>query len=376
MQRSTRPLAALAALLILTAGACERATSRPPPGPSQASGTGSPGPYTRRATVPAAGLRPQWVEFADAERGYALFTGCTANGCRGALFVSLNGGHSWLGRALPVTEGRNIQLYVVDAATIAVLVEPSGWYVSRDFGRSFIAYPPDREPAIMARLGLGGGVQARCPGGGDACAQRRVVAVDVEGAEAPVPAQPALPGELLRAQRGGDGRIWAVSAAADAHGNGAKARALHTAVSTDRGQTWRRLTPVTGEAPMLQLAISADGRDVWLAASPGVGWPSLWRYDDERGWLPVGVRRDAGQHRVAVAAAGDGTLAVAVRDRLGLIVDRGTRWVEPEPPVPAGWVSMLADGTLLASINTPGEIWLGTGAGARRDWVRVVITAE
>lgn len=375
MQRSTQPLAVLAALLILTAAACERAPSRVSPSPGQASGIGSPGPDTRRATVPATGLRPQTVEFADAERGYALFIGCTDSGCRGALFVSLDGGRSWRGRDLPVTEGRNIQLYVVDATTIAVLVEPSGWYVSRDFGRSFTTYPPNREPAIVARLGLGGGVQARCPSGGDACAQRRVVTVDADGAEAPVPAQPGLPGELLRAHLGGDGRIWAVSAA-DARGNGAQARALHTAVSTDRGRTWRRLTPVTGEAQMLQVAISPDGRDVWLAASPGVGWPSLWRYDDERGWLPVGVRRDADRHRVAVAAVGDGTLAVAVRDRLGLLVDRGTRWVEPEPPVPAGWVSVLADGTLVAPVNTPGEIWLGTGAGARRDWVRVVITAQ
>jgi hypothetical protein len=353
-------LAILAALVATTGGSCrpgrdpDAGPSRPAPNRPDAGRTGTgrdieTGERHSRLTV-LTGQRPQTLEFVDAATGYLMFTGC-ANRCRGALFVTFDGGQSWVERGLPVQVADRLQLDVVDANTVVVTAEPTTWFVSRDTGRTFQRF--DAAPPELNRAG--GHVQIRCPG-----SDRCPVQVVRDGAA--VAAQPVLPGVLRFATLGGDGRIWVVSV---------QDKEAHTAVSADGGRTWRRFgagLPLA-ETGAVQLTAAPEGGDVWLVAGSGGGPIAIYFADADR-WRPVMSSLNLGPGRISAAAAGGGALATGSGE-FGFVLADG-RWWPSDPPRRVAFVTALADGTVAAA-SGPEEVWLGTGTGPERHWDHVSV---
>jgi hypothetical protein len=297
------------------------------------------------------GQRPQTMEFVDSSTGYLLFTGCS-NRCRGALFVTFDGGQSWVERPLPVQVADRLQLDVVDANTVVLTAEPGTWFVSRDTGRTF--QESQAPPKELFQAG-GGHVQIRCPSG-DRCP------VQVVRDGQAVPAQPALPGELRFATLGGDGRIWVVSV---------KDKEANTAVSADGGRTWRRFGPALplAETGAVQLTAAPDSGEVWLVAGAGSGPIAIYYADADR-WRTVMVSLNLGPGRVAAAAVGGGALATGSGE-FGFVLSDG-RWWPSDPPRRVAFLYALADGTVVAG-SGPDDVWLGTGTGPERHWEHVTV---
>jgi photosystem II stability/assembly factor-like uncharacterized protein len=381
MFRILRILAVLLALVGVTAAACRPDNAaQPAPTPTQSNDTPDQyQPSDERVSllkVPN-GMQISTVQFADVDTGYALFLSCP-KGCTGALFVTLDGGFSWLQREFPAgSQTTNLKLYPVDHSTVLLHAEGDAWYVSRDTGRTFTS---SLQQPVEWRL-IAGPVQTRCADGsipGDAsgagqsgttpgCGQRAVrVAAD---GERPLATQPPLPGRLQDARLSRDGRIWAV----------AEDRAmLYTAASADGGRTWTRQNPVTAppQFASARLYTSPDGQDVWLTSSGATGAPLAWWFD-QTGWQPQSELPTMNPDLVTFAAAGGGALAVGLGFRIGyLLVENGKpRWVPEERPRSVGVVGTLPDGTLIASRGA-GERWLSTGRGFNRSWVHVSVDAS
>lgn len=352
-------LAIVAALVSGTGAACQpdrdpaARASRPPPNrpdtPTNAGRDLTPDERHNRLTV-LTGQRPQTLQFVDASTGYLLFTGC-ANRCRGALFVTFDGGQSWVERTLPIQVADRLQLDVVDAKTLVLTAEPATWFLSRDTGRTFQeSQTPPRE-----LYQAGGHVQIRCPSG-DRCPVQ--VVRDGEA----VPAQPGLPGELRFATLGGDGRIWAVSV---------QDKTAHTAVSADGGRTWRRFGAALplAETGAVQLTAAPEGGEVWLVAGTGSGPIAIYYADADR-WRTVMSSLNLGPGRVATAAVGGGALATGSGE-FGFVLADG-RWWPSDPPRRVSFVYALPDGTVVAA-SGPDALWLGRGTGPERHWDHVVV---
>jgi hypothetical protein len=348
--------AAVVVLVGVGAGSCGPAT---PPARNDAttsateSSTSRPGPVGDRHTDfdLADGMRPHTIEFYDGYTAYLMFLGCD-NRCQGALFVTFDGGLSWLERKLPVTTVDNLQLYLVDERTVVLFAEPGGWYRSTDTGRTFtLGGPGHPDPANLVR-----GVTVGCPTAGDCPGQ-----VLLDGVA--LPAQPPLPGRLHNAVRAKDGPIWAISV---------DGTVVHTAMSADGGRTWQRFgRPVTSSSvEASQLQVSPDGGDVWLIVGAGAGAVAAYKVEGAD-WREVDARLDLGPGRLASAAAGSGILAVAGGGEFGYLYSDG-RWIPSRRPFSAQWVRALPDGTLI-TLTTPGDVWLGSGNGAARTWNHVTV---
>lgn len=299
------------------------------------------------------GMRPRAIDFVDGFTGYSLFAGCTG-GCRGQLFVTFDGGFSWIPRTIP-TEAFNsvdeIGMTVVDARTVVLTMGPSAWYRSADTGRTF-ARGTGTAPApgdLLRGVGVG------CATGGE-CAP----SVLVDGKSTPT--QPALPLALRSAAAAPHGPIWAVSA---------DLTTVHTARSDDGGRTWHQVgEPLTVPGTnVLQVSVSLDGIDVWLLASAGPDESAAY-YRDPAGWRLINhdVRVTPGIG--SAAAAGGGVLAVP-GERLGFVFIDG-QWSEAARPNGARSARMLPDGTLFVAVAA-GDAWLGGGSGAARVWSRVTL---
>jgi hypothetical protein len=354
-------VAAAAAAVVLVgagAGACGPKDQQPPdaqPGDTaRPTRTDRPSSERHSDLDVDEGVRPRAIDFVDATTGYALFAGCPNNACGGALFVTFDGGFSWVERRLP-SDGFDsvdkLAMYVVDERTVVLTVGSDGWYRSKDTGRTFAkgegAAP---KPSDFLR-----GVGVACPAGGD-CPP----SVLVDGV--PTAAQPAFPVGLRGAAASRGGPIWAVAA---------DLTTVHTARSDDGGRTWQQVggplkVPGTN---VLQVSVSLDNLDVWLLASGGPGASAAY-YMHSEGWREVNhdVRVSLGIE--GGAAAGSGVLAVP-GERFGFVFVDG-QWSEAPRPNAARTVRMLVDGTLLA-LGGPGDAWLGGGSGAARLWNRVTV---
>jgi hypothetical protein len=352
-RRRTVVVALLGAVVVLGlgGGGCE------PPPPAKPRPTGSapggasakvrPGDRHSRLDVPA-GLVPHSMQFADAHTGYVLFAGCGTR-CRAALFVTFDGGQSWLERDLPVTVADGFQLEVLDRDTPVLTTDSTGWYVSHDAGRSFTH--AQRLPPEVKRASW---VQVRCPDD-DACPPQ----VLRDGVA--LAAQPRLPGHLRSAALGGDGRIWVVSVADTV---------LHAAVSPDGGRTWQpygQPLPAAG-TESIQMTVSPDGRDVWLLAGSADRSVTVF-YAAETVWITVLAGFSLGPDPIAAAAAGGGALAMAGTE-FAFVHRDGRR--TGDRPRRVSWLGVLPDGTLVGS-SGPAGTWLGVGAGPNRTWAHVTV---
>jgi hypothetical protein len=383
-------VAAVLVVAVLTTGA-SACRPQPPAGVSAtATAAAEPGPteindLERRAAVPVpAGMAPHTLEFADVDHGYALYQRCdpdpsaspdtagaAAANCSAAMVATLDGGQSWVARTLPVTRSRGFQLYVVDARTVLVAAAPDRWYVSHDSGRTFTPSPIGVRPPEYDLLG--GPLEVACPSGAGDCARPSVLRV-TPTARVPLASQPALPGTLVAARQGADGRVWAVSLQGDV---------AYPALSRDQGRSWLRGAPLgPGGGRRIEralLLVSADGADAWVVLVTAAGFPALWWWDQPAGrWRSgevAGHPEPASAAGVAVAPAGAGVLAMVVNGRLGYVLDGGARWSWERTVRLASSVRALADGTLAVPTSVGLELWLGIGTGQARQWRHVLLVS-
>lgn len=341
-----RALAAAALVLALTGCSGTDVVRRgPPPEPAFES-------RSRTVRVPA-DFRTQAVSFRDARVGAALFTRCSLakrragerNDCTALLFVTEDGGDSWVPRdhPAPVAEGHRLTLGA--GGRLALLAEPGRWYLSDDGGRTFRPSAADPLPAEY---------EICCAGEPER---------EVLRSGRPLPSAPALSQPLTSVLARPGRELWVAAAAG-------------TAVSRDGGRSWTsvavpgRRADVTG----LTLSASAGNEDLWLLGGTVAprAYPQVWRLDGGA-WRPV----EAAGHpplSISAAPAGDGMLAVSTPSGIGLVTP-GQRWRPTDWPA-RGLLRTLPDGTLLAHDELTGAWWLGTGGAARRAWIRLELRPE
>jgi hypothetical protein len=351
--RATHILLALAVLFATTGGSCSPPTSQPIQGSTEGAIAQVNDPDSRQNPIDVEpGLRPQSMEFVDFDTGYVLFADCD-NVCRGALYVTFDGGRSWLARPLPVSKAAQLRLDVVDGRTVILVTgETTDWYLSTDSGRTFTSGGKGLPPSAAVQRGVVTG-----------CADVAGCAVRVLVDGHPVPTPPPLRGDL-RAAAGESGQMWAV---------GASGKTISTARSDDGGRTWQPfgLPLDVADGRLLRLDVSPDGADVWLSAGPGNNSPAVY-VAEAAGWRLVAPDRPLGLAWTASAAVGDGVLAIA-GPRFGYLYRDG-RFVASGSPQLIQSLRTLRDGTLMV-VSGPNDLWLGTGKGADRRWVYVRVDA-
>ncbi|MDI1461756.1 hypothetical protein QEZ54_12300 [Catellatospora sp. KI3] len=372
---TTIPRALLLAAAVLTAAAACTPAGSATPGPTSSGSppvAAAPGAVrvvdvTAKVAIPDRFDTP-WFEFSDAQHGYALVTWCQTDGydCAARLLATADGGRSWQQRRLPVDRAKNIQLYESTPQRVIVWTDPEGYRASADGGLTYgPATPtvPRDHAGARARYGL------EYPANGDA-----VLLEYRTGRQLKVPS--GFPPGTARVAP--DDTIWVTNLVS---------KPRTTARSTDGGATWQTL-PVPDQPGrplfMLQVLVSADGRDTWLVGDQEppdlgggtallrgsvlkqTGLPLVWRLDGAD-WVPVpitGVDEQLSQS-YAVAPAGAGLLALGGPEA-GLYLGRDGIVRVPGTPR-LDWVSTLPDGTLRGSSGS-GGVLLGVGSGANREW--------
>ncbi|MET8832309.1 hypothetical protein ABZV78_00100 [Micromonospora sp. NPDC004540] len=308
-----------------------------------------------RVAVPQRYDRP-FVEFVDADHGYALFAACDSRppgrSCSAHLYSTLDGGRSWqpLPHPRPVAEDQ--QLYAAPGV-LALLAEPYGWYTSTDDGASFTHTTTDPPPVLVGARGRfqvieGLGEVGEWDG-------RRL---------RPLATQPSVPGLKTVGQ---DGDLLVAA--------GAAGERPYAAISRDQGRTWRA-TPVPaldGEVGVLRVMLAPDG-GMWLVGErpDRTGFPALWRFAGPASWERVRADGHPAQAR-SVAPIGAGLLAVTGPGGVGVVA--GNRYYRVDWPLTADhYLTVLADGTIAA--RGPDDVILGTGWTANRRWIKVVLDGD
>ncbi|MFI6782461.1 hypothetical protein [Micromonospora sp. NPDC050276] len=296
---------------------------------------------------------PPYVEFVDADHGYALFANCgeppPGDDCPARLFATDDGGRAWRELRHPHPAAENHQLYAAPGV-LTLWSEPHGWWTSTEGGTSFrrsVDGPPPQWLGAQSRFQLiedSGQV-------GEWDGQRL----------RPLATQPPVPG--LNTVDAGDGRL--VVAAGEKDGK------PYAAVSFDRGRSWQQ-TPVPapdGHVGVLRAVVERDGT-AWLVGErpDRRSFPALWRL--LQGWNPV--RADGHPPQVqSVAPIGGGLLAVTGPAGAGAVGDG--RYTElPWPIGPDRSLSVLTDGTIVA-VGGDGGILLGVGWVAERRWTKIIL---
>ncbi|MGB2571450.1 hypothetical protein ACPFP2_23815 [Micromonospora citrea] len=362
--RPIRPLVALLLVPALVACSVVGDVRRDPPARTSAP-PGSVAPAPAPSSQPPAEVRPvrlpvparydpPYLEFVDADHGWALFATCDGGppgrNCPALLFGTVDGGRSWrsLRHPRPVADGQ--QLYAA-RGLLVLWAEPHGWYTSTDGGARFsrTAGAPAAWTAAQGRFQVdeGTGKVAEWDG-------RRL---------RPLAAQPSVPG--LNTVDGSDGLLVVAAGAA-----GGKP---YAAVSFDRGRRWLS-TPVPapdGEVGLVRALVEPDGT-AWLVGErpDRTGWPGLWRL--RGGWEPVGVDGHPAELG-SVAPIGGGLLAVTGSRGAGVVGDGYADL--PWPVGPEHYLRVLAD-TTLAATGPGGEVLLGVGYQTDRRWIQVIVAGE
>jgi hypothetical protein len=329
--------------------------------------TAASGPVTfeiRAAPVPApADYQQQTVDFWNADQGAALFTRCAVpeqqvgnhNGCTAILLVTDDGGANWQQLEHPEPVADSQQLYLGHGKVLLLLAEPHAWYVSQDLGSTFkrFAYADGKLPPAYHTLD--GPYEVCCDGEADPAVRHWVDDKPQRLAE------PPLPGQLMSVHWRPGRDLW-VSSVADG--------TVYTGFSVDDGRTWTAVA-VPGQVGGIgyaRLVGSLDGADVWLVADRDRrDFPSIWRLGDGAWSLPIPADGHPDTY-LAVAALGVGLLAFGSRDTAGLVT-LGGRYLPTDWP--RGWLRTLDDGTLFATDDRTGTLWLGSGAAGQRRWIRI-----
>ncbi|MFG2056493.1 hypothetical protein ACGFI9_20965 [Micromonospora sp. NPDC048930] len=347
----------LAAVFLLNGCTAVGGSGPPPaqvvvPTPSRAAGT-----EVRRVEVGV----PRWydrpyVEFGDADHGYALFASCAgqppSSDCPARLYATDDGGRTWhrVPHPRPLASGQRLEV-IADVPALRVVGD--GWYYSLDQGTSFRRDAGPARPGVLDALRAPVKVDERT---GELVRWQR-------GTWRPLP----TPSPVTRptSVHGADGLVVVTRVAAG--------RPL-LAVSFDGGLTWQRPRLVTLEGPVATLRVAASpAGDVWLIgerAEPG-RFPALWHYDGE--WRPIVPPRDPGPY-TSMVPFGESRLAVSGREGGAVVVadGNGDLWEKSWPLQGDQRLTLLADGALLA--RGPEDLLIGRGDEPQ--WVRIVVESR
>ena len=289
-----------------------------------------------------------------ARSAYALLGVCggpeQARTCSYRLSRRDPGGAGWASRPLPpealATAGFSARLFVSGTDGLVTVVDAPNTdtaFVTADGGASFAVRLIRPGPPIAAVPPEGILELGTC----QECADRLTVLDPATGLLRPLAAQPSLgPGVPVRTLTCRGDVIWSV---------GAGRNRAASAVSTDRGRSWRTV-PLPGlrtPVPMMRMAATAAGGAYLLVgrdSRPDVlnEFSELWSVDRPGGsWRPV----DPGlRPRSAVSL---------VAGRRGLLVseESGTVWRLR----PGGSMSRLPDPVVDGQPHGPGRLVGGTG---------------
>ncbi|SNT65017.1 hypothetical protein SAMN05421812_11991 [Asanoa hainanensis] len=361
-----RIMTAAAVVVVLLTGCSVGDIRRKPPPPPSA----PPAPTaevvdfeTRRGSIPVPpSYRLRSVEFVDQALGYALFGRCgstsdapgVAESCSAALVRTEDGGRSWHQVYHPHPEGKDHQLYA-DRARLVLWVDPDGYYVSFDRGRTF-EYAAGDYDVVRPMFGE---YQACC----DADEKQRVVWFGGDGKPSPTKAQPDLPNVRAVASA----VHWLFAVGIDDNG-----RPI-ASVSNDQGATWRQV-PVagaSGKVGAVQIAVDRSGTYAWMIGQTDlISWPSLWYFDDN-GWRPMGATGHPRDFTSAVVLE-DASLAVTTPQGVGLV--SGDAFQRLDWPIGGCSLRMLPEGTLFCPHDAVS--WLGIEDFGQRKWIRVLVGNE
>ncbi|MEU8286266.1 hypothetical protein AB0C01_18230 [Micromonospora sp. NPDC048905] len=333
----------------------------PPTEPSSRAAVATPSPSAAVAEVRRVRVAvpqrydPPYVEFVDAEHGYALFANCgeppPGDDCPAWIFATDDGGRSWRELRHPHPAAENHQLYAAPGV-LTLWSEPHGWWTSTDGGTSFthtLDGPPPQWLGAQGRFQLieGSGQVGEWDG------QRL----------RPLATQPRLP--AMNTVDAGEGPL--VVAAGEKDGK------PYAAVSFDRGRSWQQ-TPVPapdGPVGVLRTVVDRDGT-AWLVGErpDRRSFPALWRLG--RGWDPIRAEGHP-PHIQSVVPIGGGLLAVTSSAGTGTATVGDGRYTElPWPIGPDRSLSVLTDGTIVAA-GGDGDILLGVGQVAERRWTEIIL---
>lgn len=178
------------------------------------------------------------LDFADADRGYALGSVCAPLGgpCSLTLLATDDGGKHWRPRSLPGTSGPHAMLTVVgpEQVTIDRMSTGSDVYVQRisstDGGRTWQGVTPNA-PGTPRPISPSAPLQQVCLGADDGCATGLGAPLPGSDGFAPALSQPPLVEPQPGAAATEDGKRWAA-------GRDPATDAWAVAVSADAGATW------------------------------------------------------------------------------------------------------------------------------------------
>ncbi|MFI7077844.1 hypothetical protein ACIBO1_11200 [Micromonospora sp. NPDC049903] len=372
--RRTRCLAVLP-LFTLLAGCSIGDIRRSAPAPEPPQVTATPAPTTTpvaetrttRLAVPQR-YAPPFVEFVDAENGYALFAACDdqtpASDCPALLWSTRDGGRSWqqLRHPQPDTtpqrDGDVQQLYTAEGI-LALYAPQVGWWTSTDRGDTFRRTPGEAPPRAWQ------------------AAQGRFQLIESSGKVGrwtgrtlrPLPVQPKLPvvqsvveTDWQFSSKESSGPL--VAAGADDDGR------PYVAISVDEGRSWRP-TPVEFDGAVGVLRVVRAQSELWLVGErpDRTGFPAVWRHGPAWERMPDEGHPETGQ----VVPLGFGVAAVVGPRGAGALI--GSGYVDlPWPLTDEHHLRMLPDNTLVAT--GPQSVLLGTGHAGDRTWKAVIIETE
>jgi hypothetical protein len=385
--RGRRRAVAVAGTVLVVAAAAvlaARSTSDPPPAPVPAGPLAPSSPADRTQAGPAV-VSDQVIQTAfGATTAYALLGGCPGGRCAYAVLASTDEGRSWVRLPTPLppprgNDGFSAELRVTGDDDLAVL-DPlhQRLFASTDRGRTFVTRVMGAGPAVDAVPPGLRAEQTRCAS--EACGPARVVVLDpATGRTSPLRAQPLPRSGHLEVATGDDGRIWVAGLDGDR---------LVSAVSGDRGRTWRalpplaglplrlvRLVPVPGGGGAYLLTGRQDAQDVLNAFS------ELWRADgaDPRwvGVTPPGKPASA----LSVVGLSDGELLLTEEGGGAWRTSGGGTRIAREPDPTVDDFALPLErleraGPLLVARPSTGDAVLLVSADDGRSWERRPITGR
>ena len=208
------------------------------------------------------------IEFADANRGYAVVADCGKAQCALTVAVTADSGRTWVKSRLPAEAatapaGRLPHLVTLDSGGL-VLAGVTDWF-SIDGGNSW--YTPTPSATHVAQVPSGGRLALRDAPASGGCTAHVVEAIDSDGTRAPLTRQPDLDVCWASPYPAPDGAWWVGGTKLD---GGMRAPAI--AVSRDGGQTWRPFVLPGNDGNWAKVSIL--GREIYavvIAGDPGGG---------------------------------------------------------------------------------------------------------
>ncbi|HEX6684639.1 MAG TPA: sigma-70 family RNA polymerase sigma factor [Candidatus Limnocylindrales bacterium] len=360
-------LVALPVALFLMARRGEPPIIEPTPPPS-ISPSPAPSLETRQVSFPDLGtVNLRDIRFVDRDHAWLWHDPCvgmsgSAPPCR-TLAVTADGAKTWRRVTVPsMPDKARAVLLAFDADTASLQVteemadKPSNYWHTKDGGATFTSHPVERPPA-EAVISQGGRYMMLCPGAtgledgawGSSCERRQLVKIG----SGPMAEQPPLrtPGAMVF--EGADGRLWLY----------AETPRKQLFVSDDVAQSWREL-PWPAAEVQASLTLSPDGKQAWVLAVNSLG--ELWLFELVGSeWVKRDLEFDRGMVPVLLD---DGIWLVRHRDTYAYLKD-GVYTAIPGVSMVDGGGRVLRDGTVV--LYSGSEIYLGSGAGMRREWVRI-----